>query len=123
MKFRIYYGDGTTFEGEPEDAPTENVQAIIWDDPEIGISSAGRIVLHQWDIYIYSADIGWHGTNKYADLLLHLKKGCGPQGVRAVLLGQWISRENWLQILHRARTDEPFKPKSADKPSIEDGIE
>ena len=67
LDFRIYYGDGSTYEGEPEGAPAQNVQAIVWNDPESGAQDLGRVVLHQWDIYIYSDDIGWHGTDKYTD--------------------------------------------------------
>jgi len=71
--FTIYYGDGSVYTGLPEMAPPENVQAIAWDD-ENGPDSIGRVVLSEWDFYLYSDGIGWHGANKYADLLRHLKK-------------------------------------------------
>ena len=115
---RIYYGDGSVYEGPPEDAPTQNVQAIAWNDPERGAADLGRVVLSQWDLYIYS-DIGWHGTNKYADLVRHVQRGT----VKAVLEGQWIDRNTWLEIEKRARTDSGLRPKSANDPVREDGSE
>jgi len=121
ITYTIYYGDGSTFEGEPEDAPNQNVQAIAWDDPTKGCQAVGRVVLHQWDIYIYSDDIGWHGTNKYSDLLQHLGKRIGVGGVRAVLTGRWISKGVYEEILGRAQTD--GVNKSATDPIREDGSE
>jgi len=122
--FRIYYGDGSVFDGQPEDAPTTNVQAIAWNDPQKGVLNLGRVVLLEWDIYIYSDHVGgWHGTNKYADLLQHLGKGCGSGGVRAVLQGAWISRADYFVIKKRAETDEGLKRKSAGDPNREDGSE
>lgn len=121
LDFRIYYGDRSIYEGEPELAPSQNVQAIVWDDPVKGSQDLGRVVLHQWDIYIYSDDIGWHGTDKYTDLLQHLGLGIGPGGVRAVLTGRWIKYERYEQIIAEARTNPDFAPKSASDPIREDG--
>lgn len=122
--FKIYYGDETIFSGRPEDAPNVNVQAIAWNDPTKGPEALGRVVLHEWDIYIYSDHVGsWHGTNKYIDLFQHLGRGCGPGGVRAVLQGTWIRRELFLAIMKRARTDTGLNRKSANDPLREEGTE
>ncbi len=121
MTVRIYYGDGAVYDGLPEGAPANNVQAIAWNDPAKGYRNIGRVVLQQWDIYIFSDDIGWHGTNKYADLLQHLGKGIGPAGVRAVLTGRWITRDDFDEIIKRAQTD--GTRKSATDPVREDGSE
>ncbi len=124
MAARIYYGDGAVYDGPPEGAPAHNVQAIAWDDRERGALALGRVVLVEWDIYIYSDHVGgWHGTNKYADLLQHLGRGCGPGGVRAVLQGAWINTDDFKAIRKRAETDEGFKIKSASNPLREDGRE
>ncbi len=125
MIFRVYYGDGTVFEGDrPEDAPTQNVQAIAWDDTRKEGLGIGRVVLEQYDLYIYSDHVGdWHGTNKYYDLLQHLEQGCGPGGVRAVLTGRWISYDKYKEIITKAKTDEGLRPKSAADPIREDGTE
>ncbi len=120
ITFKIYYGDGSVYSGAPEGAPAHNVQAIAWDDPEMSDKSVGRVVLHQWDIYIYSDAIGWHGTDKYADLLQHLGRGIGLGGVRAVLQGAWINQKDYREIYNRACTD--GKRKSAIDPIREDGL-
>ena len=121
MEFRIYYGDGSIFGGRPEDAPTQNVQAIAWDDPVRGSDELGRVVISEYDIYIYSDPIGWHATDKYYDLIQHLQLGIGPGGVRAVLTGRWINWEDFRDIRNRANTDPGLRRKSANRPSIESG--
>lgn len=124
MDFKIYYGDGSVYSGSPEDAPALDVQCIAWNDPNRGIHDLGRVVMSQWDIYIYSDHVGgWHGTNKYSDLLMHLGHGCGPGGVRAVLQGAWINREDYFAIQNRAETDPGLRRKSATYPILEDGSE
>ena len=112
----IYYGDGTEWNGDPWDAPPENVQAIAWDDKDKSRYNIGRVVLKEWDIYIYSDRIGWHGANKYADLMRHLKKR--PCVVRSVLEGEWTNKENFREIIKRAEVG-----KSAEDPIREDGSE
>jgi len=122
--FRVYYGDGTTYEGSPEGAPTDNVQAIAYNDPKKGPENTGRVVLTEWDFYIYSDPVGgWHGANKYADLLRHLKIGCGPGGVRAVLDGQWVDYKRYKKICDRAWHDSGLDFKTAMDPVREDGRE
>lgn len=117
--FRIYYGDGSTYDGPPQDAPPDNVQCIAWSDPDLGEANIGRAVLRDWDIYIYSDGIGWHGTNKWADLRRHLS--LRPCKVRAVCFGEWIPRERFAEILARAENDPDFRAKSARWPAFEEG--
>ena len=119
MEARIYCGDGSYYDGEPENSPPTNVQCIAWDDPDKTAGNVGRVVLREWDFYIYSEGIGWHGANKYCDLLLHLTKR--PCKVRAVCLGEWIPRDKYKHIINRAETD--GKPKSAIDPIREEGSE
>jgi hypothetical protein len=124
--FCIYYGDGSVFHCNPESgvsgpeaAPTQDVQCIAWNDPIRGTQNTGRVVMHDWDLYIYSDKVeGWIGTNKYADLVRHVQGG----GVRAVLEGKWIRREAFMKIRERAETDPGLNVKSAIHPS-EDGTE
>jgi hypothetical protein len=124
MIFRIYYGDGTWWQGDtPEDIERKNdVQCIAWNDPVKGNLDTGRVVYTEWDIYMYSDHIGgWHCTNKYADLLWHLAKGIGPGGVRQVMLGSLINTEDYQEILKRASLDPGLDRKSAKYPILEDG--
>ena len=67
--------------------------------------------------------IGWHGTNKYCDLLQHLGRGVGDGGVRAVLQGAWIAYDKYREIYRRAETDPGFPRKSSTRPVVEDGSE
>lgn len=121
-QYRIYYGDETTFEGEPWDAPTRNVQAIAFDDPDKAYGHYGRIVMQGWDLYIYTDAVrGWVGTNKYADLLMHLEDGIGPGGVRAILRGKWIDRVTWKRIVDRAKNDPGLSEKRRPLPAVEEG--
>ena len=101
--FRIYYGDGTIFEGTPENAPVDDVQVIAYDDPDQG---GKRCTVYNHDMYVYS-DVGgeWVGTSNYVDLLRRLKLGCGPGGVRAVLEGRWLAAQEYADISQRARED------------------
>lgn len=124
--FRIYYGDGVVYEGGIDDLPAENsdnAQAFAWNDPENGYSDLGRVVIKEWDIYIYSDKIGWHGTNKYADLMMHLRKGIGPGGVRAVMTGCWIPKADYIALVKRAETDPGLALKSASDAIRENGAE
>lgn len=113
----VYYHDGSTWNGHPWDAPAFGVVCVAWDDPDRSWRGVGRVVLQEWDFYLYSGDIGWHGTSKYSDLLNHLAKR--PMTLRAVLQGLWIPRERFLEIVHKAETD--GQPKSARHPLLEVG--
>ncbi len=126
MNFRIYYGDGSMYEGDVDNIPkdnTDDVQVIAWNDPVKGAADLGRVTITEWDIYIYSDPIGWHGTNKYADLLMHLRGGIGLGGVRAVMTGRWISIPAFHNIREHARTDPGLDRKSANDPIREDGAQ
>lgn len=123
-RFRIYYGDGSFFEGRPEDAPVHNVQCIALDDADEAFGQRGRIVMEGWDLFIYTDAVeGWVGTNKYADLLMHLEDGLGPGGVRAVLRGRWIERKAFQAIRDRAFNDPGFLERRVSYEALEDGIE
>ncbi len=120
---RIFYGDGSTYDGEARHAPPAyprlGIQYIIGNDPEHGNQSLGLLTCFNHDIYIYSSDIGWHGTNKYGDLMNHLDRG----KVERVCPGLWIPRETFLEIQARAMNDADFNRKSANDPVREDGSE
>lgn len=140
MKWLIFYGDGSTFPEliqvkdilcvpsvQPEDILLrENVQFIAIEDPirAPNASTHGRYVLESWDFYIYSDHAnGWHGTNRTSDLLDHLKQGCGPGGVRAVLSGRWISSKIFKELRFRAETEGDFHNKSANPRYPDSGVE
>jgi len=117
--FRVYYGDGTVYEGDNPDLiqKLDDVQCVAWDDPTRGSGDIGRIVLHEWDMYIYSEDIGWHGADKYYDLIQHVQKG----SIRALLTGRWMEYVAYCEIKKRAYADPGMRRKSATHPKFEDG--
>lgn len=128
-RWKIFYGDESTYsipeDGPLESAPRTDVQCIVWDDsPDSGPRDIGRHILESWDFYLYSDRVGgFHGTNKTLDVILHLlEEGCGPGGVRVLLLGKWIDRERYERIRHAAKTDADFRPVSGRLPA-EDGRE
>lgn len=112
MRYRIYYGDGGTFttpdEGDVSQAPVEGVQAIAWEDPDQTYRGTGRFLLDSWDFYLYSTVIdSWVGTNKYHDVIRHVQKGIAAGSpIKALLLGEWIARDDFEVILRRAKTDD-----------------
>jgi hypothetical protein len=94
--FKIYYDDGTTFEGDPMDAPQTGVQVIAgWGEQ--------RYLAHSRDYYVWrsgrfdAADIG--GFWDY--LLMH-------KGPRIVLFGRTMAREDdyWATV-SRADKERP----------------
>ena len=60
----VFYGDGTTFEGDPKDAPRLNVQALLTKDHSTPAYNVRWLVLHEWDYYIYGKG-RWYGVNGY----------------------------------------------------------
>jgi hypothetical protein len=111
LKWRIYYGDGTTFsseDGEPVDAPGYGVQCIV--QPE---KNRGRSVMQGWDWYYYNADGRWWGCNENALLLRHVfrKSSVAPSA------GETISEEEFFAITTKAGSDPDFLPRSSIKPT------
>lgn len=104
------------YEGPPEDAPPRGVVCIAFKDNAPALYNCNHLILKEWDYYIYSSDIGWHGTSKTSDLLNHLGKR--PMTVKAVLQGLWIPTPDFHAIIKRAEQEHP---KSALNPLLEDG--
>ncbi len=123
MNARIYYGDDFIYEGDAAGSPSgkehDGVQYIVSNDPDKSSQALGRVILSEWDIYMYSSDLGWHGTNKYADLLMHLEDG----KVERVLIGKWINGAKYRAMGLRALNDPGLDRKSATNPLREVGRE
>jgi len=106
--WRIYYGDGTTFDntkGRPEDAPPVNVQVIIQPHRE-----NGRQTIHSWDWY-YRRDNYWYGCDIWGliDQLLW-------NNVTAVKQGRTLSNKDFDAVIKRAIADGDFLPQTATLP-------
>jgi len=81
MKWKIYYGNGTTFcdeEGAPIEAPIHGVACIVCANKD-----HGRIMLQGWDWYYFKEDDWWGSDDfglldqmmHYAPLITALKQG------------------------------------------------
>lgn len=96
MRYRIYYGDGSTYSGDPFKAPRTDVQVIAQD----ANNEKGFVLLHgntERGYFFWADDIGWlcGDTGGFWDYLLQL-------GPRVVLLGRNIRDEKFWEIIHRA---------------------
>lgn len=103
FSWRIYYGDGSTYDGPVEDAPARNVQIIAQADPD-----HGWIALSGTDYYIWRGD-RWFGVNADAlyDYLI-------DPGWKKVLFGRMLSSAEYNAVWQRlaADTDLPQKTGS-----------
>ena len=106
MRWRIYYGDGTTFSSEdglPFDAPTSNVQAILQSD----INGPKGWILIRTELtgegyYCWRDDgYGWdnHDQSGFFDYLFNYR------GPKMVIFGRTIPTEEYRAIVSRAITE------------------
>lgn len=112
MRWRIYYGDGSTFsnqDGPPDQAPSRNVQLIVVWNLEVG-----RILLHGFhalnvaDFYWYRAEQElWHAGD-YAGLIDYLM----DPGPKTVKFGRNLPREDFFKLYAAALADPDFPAKS-----------
>ena len=137
VKWRVYYGDKTTFssdDGSPQDAPPWNVQTIV--QPHI---ESGRYLLPPYDYYIWR-DERWIGVDAcgLADHLVHLgilkldsnfRKKLYRNGqwhniddvdlvmnmadMGLALMGRTIRTEDFLALIQIAQEDPDFPRRTA----------
>jgi hypothetical protein len=131
MKWRVYYGDGSTFDGVPEDAPTWDVQAIV--QPHI---ESGRYIICLYDYYIYREG-RWFGVDNVGaiDYLLHYVKlgRQNPDGTFSIKqkkissldfilygankghikIGRMLRKERFQEIHRNADSDPDFPKRTA----------
>lgn len=93
MRFRIYYGGGATYSGDPFLAPPVNVQVVAQE----GDGPGGRILMHGRDFYIWR-EFGWTISDQ-AGFWDYLMLYHGP---KAVLFGRTIRDEDFQETLKRA---------------------
>jgi hypothetical protein len=137
LRWRIYYGDESTFDnliGEPTDAPSWNVQAIV--QPHI---ESGRYAICLYDYYIYREG-RWFGVDiaGLVDYLLEIgfiRIGYSGRKVversgdwveiddfdlilliaedGLVKMGRMLRKEHFTKIYHKAETDPDFPKRTA----------
>jgi hypothetical protein len=111
VSYRIYYGDGTTYDGPVEDALALNVQAIVQADPNP--HGTGRYVIHGGgqrpnrvpiDYYWWDGEQNiWAGGD-----LCGLFDYLGRPGWKKVLFGRSIADATYQQIIVAAGEDPDF---------------
>ena len=107
-RWKIYYGDGTTYSNEDgllEDAPGINVQVIAQAD-----ATVGRRLLDSDDFYWWSDD-RWDCGDIFG-LWDYLTR----PGFKKVLFGRNLHDGDFWKILARARVDPDLPAKSASHP-------
>ncbi len=99
-RFRIYYGDGSTYSGDPFHAPPSNVQVIVLENPDRSNGQGLVLSLPPRDTYFYSQDRWWScdQAGMYDYLLHHV-------GPKAILFGRTISDDGYNAIVQRAKVE------------------
>lgn len=104
LRFRVYYGDGSTYDGDPYFAPRPGVQAIVGPD-----RLTGRYMVSDKDFYWWLEEEGrWRGGDLYGKFLYEMK--LGP---RVVLFGEQIANDAYNACIVAAHADPDFPPKTA----------
>lgn len=93
-RWRIHYGDGTTWEDDPRAAPPLNVQCIVQadDDPQ---NSLGRVLMAGFDFYWWEGQ--WFGSDLFG-LFDYLERCAHAK----VLFGRSIGSAHYRQITNEA---------------------
>jgi hypothetical protein len=106
LKWKIYYGDGSTFDssqGEPLDAPVFGVIAIIGPTYDKRDPSYR---MHRWDRFYWNQDIfegrgqWWGGFHDVAEQRL-----CNGDPIEALKIGMMIDTPEYQAILERANKE------------------
>jgi hypothetical protein len=110
MRWRIYYGDGSTYDdsnGAAWDAPAVNVQAVVVADRD-----NGWYICRADDHYWYrEGDDSWYSGDRFG-LFDYLTQ----PGRKRVLFGRSIGNIEYRQILDRAMNDPDIPTKTGWKP-------
>jgi hypothetical protein len=101
MRFRIYYDDGSTFDGETEaDAVNARAYGVIIIAMENPAKAKGFGVIKGRDMYIWKHGRFWaNDESGFYDYLFH------HRGVRVVLFGRTIDEDAYNAICSRAMTE------------------
>lgn len=108
LRWKVFYGDGSTFssaDGEAQDAPPLDVQAIAQMDPEVG----RHVILGPrfGKDYYYYEDGEWYAADIFGLFDYLMRSGL-------VKFGRTISNKDFNSIVKRATDDPDFSPKAPD---------
>lgn len=94
MRWRLYYGDGTTYSGDPFYAPPVNAQVLVRENS----SERGFSVNYGKFAYFWRPDVGWNACDE-AGLWDYLMLYCGP---KAIVFGRVLRDEEFWETVKRA---------------------
>lgn len=100
--FRIYYADGSTYDGDPYCAPALGVLLILENSLE-----HGRRYVAGGDYYVYESE-RWYAVD-IAGMFQYLT----APGARRILLGVMVENSVWSEVVKRASKDRDFPEKTA----------
>jgi len=102
MDWRIYYADGSTFEGKPENAPGLGVIVIVQKHKDTQI---GSYLQHQSDYYVWAEGYWWGCDLFRLWQYWFVQKYPHP---KVSLAGETIKNELYDQIIRSAKDDKDF---------------
>lgn len=102
-QFRIYYHDGTTYDGDPFQAPAWGVLVIV--EPN---RDSGRQIVQNGDYYCWS-DNHWYPMD-YIGMVDYLAR----PGPRKVIFGRLVSYDDFYSAYIRADNDPDFPKRTND---------
>lgn len=101
--YKIFYDDGSTYTGNPENAPVFGVLVIVEDDKDYG-----RRMVHHFDYYCWDNrgdSMQWFPSD-FTGLIDYLSS----PGFKRVLIGRYVSDKLFTKIFTTALNDKDFKP-------------
>lgn len=107
VAWRIYYGDGSSYDGDPFLAPARNVQVVVVIDPDVGRYLHARCDFYWWDDAIKT----WFGGD-----INGMWDSLDQPGPKRVLFGRVVPLRTYDDCIKRALVDPDFPVKSARDP-------
>lgn len=102
--FKVFYADGSTYTGDPYEAPAMGVIVIVHKDKE-----HGRRISAGHDYYVWEPDIERFVNVDQIGMYCYLIR----PGAKRVLLGQMVSDEKYQEIFLMSQNDPDFPPRTA----------
>lgn len=102
MDFRVYYADGTTYDGDAMGAPALDALLIVEKDAD-----HGRRIVSGGDYFV------WEGGRWWAVDQVGMYTYLVRTGPRRVLIGRMVSNEHYAETWRRAESDTDFPLRTA----------
>ena len=104
MKYRIYYDNGNTYDGEIQNAPAFGVMCIVEDSKK-----HGRLIVSNGDYYVYIVEEECWRSADFIGMVDYLQR----PGWKKVLIGRLVDDQTFNRIFQMADKDPDFPPRTA----------